>query len=249
MAPFVQSLSQAAVVALALISNVQASPAAARHDSRADKVPLRLMPLGASITAGDHSSTGNGYRKDLRELLVKDGHPINMVGSRKSGSMVDNDNEGWSGFRIGQVEGKARASVPGIKPNLFTINAGTNDCAQGYDIDGAGARMGGMLDYLWGASPGSTVILSTLLLNLNATKEACVERVNEQFKTLAKDKATAGKRIVLVDMHASDGPQKGDMADDTHPNDVGYGKMANIWHRGIRQAEDKGFLQPPNKAA
>ncbi|OAQ81928.1 carbohydrate esterase family 3 protein [Purpureocillium lilacinum] len=227
----------------------QAAPPAAdaRLDSRAGKVPLRLMPLGASITAGLHSSTGNGYRKDLRELLVKDGYPINMVGSRKSGTMKDNDNEGWSGFRIDQVEGKARASVPGIKPNLFCVNAGTNDCAQNSDIAGAGKRMGDMLEYLWSASPGSTVVLSTLLINLNTTREACGVRVNEQIKKLADDKAAAGKRIVFVDMHAADGPQKGDMADDTHPGDVGYGKVAKIWHRGILEADKKGFLHAPQK--
>ncbi|UNI21161.1 hypothetical protein JDV02_007175 [Purpureocillium takamizusanense] len=251
MAPFFQSLSQVAVVALALISNAQAAPpptdAARQLDDRAGKVPLRLMPLGASITAGLRSSTGNGYRQDLRALLVKDGHPIDMVGSRKSGTMKDNDNEGWSGFRIGQVEAKARASVPGLLPNLFCVNAGTNDCAQGFDVGGAGARMGDMLEYLWRASPESTVVLSTLLLNLNATREACGLRVNEQIRKLAADKAAAGRRVVLVDMHAADGPQRGDMADDTHPGDGGYRKMADIWHRGIREAEAKGFLKPPHK--
>jgi len=107
--------------------------------------------------------------------------------------------------------------------------------------------MGDMLEYLWSASPGSTVVLSTLLINLNTTREACGVRVNEQIKKLADEKAAAGKRIVFVDMHAADGPQKGDMADDTHPGDVGYGKMAKIWHRGILEADKKGFLHAPQK--
>lgn len=203
------------------------------------------MPLGASITYGYLSSDGNGYRNDLREMLVGDGYTADMVGSRKAGSMKDNDNEGWPGFRIGQVEGKAKLSVPGLKPNLFTVNAGTNDCAQNFDLDHAGKRMGDMLEYLWGASPGSTVILSTLLLNLKDTTEARVLRVNQQFRDLAKQKAAEKKRIVLVEMHGPDGPQKGDMADDTHPNDAGYNKMAKIWHRGIQEAASKGFLHAP----
>ena len=184
------------------------------------------MPLGASITYGTRSSDGNGYRKDLREMLVADGYAVDMVGSRKAGTMKDNDNEGWPGLRIEQVEGKAKLSVPGLKPNLFTVNAGTNDCAQNFDIANAGHRMDQLLEYLWKTSPGSTVILSTLLLNLDNATEARVLRVNKQIRDLAKQKTAEKKRIVLVDMHGSDGPQKGDIVDGTHPNDVGYNKMA-----------------------
>ncbi|PNY27334.1 Uncharacterized protein TCAP_02740 [Tolypocladium capitatum] len=112
--------------------------------------------------------------------------------------MGDNDNEGSPGFRIDQVEGKAKLSVPGLKPNLITNNAGTNDCAQNFDVDNSSKRMGDMLD-----------------------TEARVLRVNQQFRALAKQKAAEKKRIVLVDMHGPDGPQKGDMADSTHPDDFG----------------------------
>lgn len=56
----------------------------------ADKVLVRAMPLGASITYGYKSTDGNGYRKDLRDKLRKAGYPVNMVGSRKSGTMKDN---------------------------------------------------------------------------------------------------------------------------------------------------------------
>lgn len=212
----------------------------------APKVPLRLMPLGASITDGFRSSTGNGYRKDLRDMLVQDGFAVNMVGSRKSGDMKDNDNEGWSGYRVGQVQGKAELSVPSLQPNLFTINAGTNDCAQNYHVDTTGERMDELLEYLWDASPNSTIILSTLLINLNENTEKRVLGVNKQYRQLAERKAAEEKRIVLAEMHGDDGPQRSDMADDTHPDDGGYLKMADIWYRSVKEAESKGFIQSPN---
>jgi lysophospholipase L1-like esterase len=213
---------------------------------QASEVPLRIMPLGASITYGIASSDQNGYRNDLRNLLANDGYTVDMVGSRKHGFMKDNDVEGWPGFRIEQIQPKAEAAVPSRLPNLFIVNAGTNDCAQNFKLDGAGQRMGDLLEYLWKASPGSTIILSTLILNGNSKIEARVEQVNTQFKELAKQKASQNKRIVLVDMHASDGPLKGDLADDgTHPGDVGYNKMAKIWFRGIQEAASKGFLVNP----
>lgn len=51
---------------------------------------LRILPLGASITQGVDSSTGNGYRKPLRDKLRSQGWLVNMVGSKRDGSMVDN---------------------------------------------------------------------------------------------------------------------------------------------------------------
>jgi lysophospholipase L1-like esterase len=204
------------------------------------------MPLGASITDGFRSSTGNGYRKDLRNMLTQDGFAVDMVGSRKSGDMTDNDNEGWSGYRVEQVQGKAELSVPSLQPNLFTINAGTNDCAQNYQVDTTGERMDRLLEYLWNASPNSTIILSTLLINLNENTEKRVLDVNRQYRELAERKAAEKKRIGLAEMHSDDGPQRGDMADDTHPDDGGYLKMAKIWYRSIKEAESKGFLQNPD---
>ena len=253
MAPLFTIISQMAVVSLAALSTSthyhqpcslapQNPPAQASTDAKA---PLRLMPLGASITYGQASTTGNGYREDLRNMLTSADYTVDMVGSRKHGTMQDNDVEGWPGFRIEQVQAKAELSVPSRKPNIFTINAGTNDCAQNYKLEDAGSRMGSLMEYVWKASPGSTIILSTLLINLNETIEARVENVNNQIKECAKVKAGENKRVVLVDMHGEDGPQKADMHDDTHPNDQGYAKMAKIWFRGIQEADEKGFLQAP----
>lgn len=50
---------------------------------------LRILPLGASITWGLHSQSGNGYRKPLRDLLVHHGWKVDMVGSKHHGDMKD----------------------------------------------------------------------------------------------------------------------------------------------------------------
>ena len=205
---------------------------------------LRLMPLGASITYGSGSSDGNGFRKFLRELLVNDGYTVRMVGSLKAGTMENNDNEGWRGYRIDQIEERGKLSAAEFQPNIFTINAGTNDCLQNHGIEGAGERMRHMLDELWKLCPDATMIISTVLVNSTAggTVEPRVIRVNEQYREVARRCVAEGKRVVLVDMHGPDGPQLRDLVDGTHPDDVGYFKMASIWHRGILEAETKGFL-------
>ncbi|CAI4214477.1 unnamed protein product [Parascedosporium putredinis] len=183
------------------------------------------MPLGASITYGSGSTHGNGYRDYLRNLLVADGYSVHMVGSVRAGIMENNDNEGWPGFRIDQVEPKGISSAYRFLPNLVVLNAGTNDCIQNRDVARAGNRTRRLLERLWLASPGSTILLSTLLVN--DSKEGAEDRVlefNEQMRYVAKQCEWEGKRIVLVDMHGGDGPGLEDLVDGTHPNDAGYEK-------------------------
>jgi hypothetical protein len=52
--------------------------------------PLRILPLGASITWGQASTDGNGYRNHLRELLEQRCTLVDMVGNVQSGGMPDN---------------------------------------------------------------------------------------------------------------------------------------------------------------
>ncbi|KAI0402255.1 carbohydrate esterase family 3 protein [Xylaria palmicola] len=203
---------------------------------------LRIMPLGASITYGLTSSDGNGYRQYLRDKIVNYGNDVNMVGSRRNGTMEDNDVEGWPGYIIDQVHTKANAALPKYKPNLVLINAGTNDCSGDVDISNAGKRMSSLLDDVYKGSSRATIILSTLLVRSDASKQTCVENVNSQFKTVAAAQRANGRRIVLVDMQPPAGPTTDELVDGTHPTDGGYAKMATIWFKGIKEADDAGFL-------
>lgn len=68
------------------------------------------------------------------------------------------------------------------KPNVFLINLGIYDAAQNYKLSTAGDRMELMLKDLWSMSPLATVILSTLLLNMNSARERKVKSVNRQCR-------------------------------------------------------------------
>ena len=97
------SLKGATTLGLALLSSLaqcHAAPASPSPDnvlaSRESEKPswLRIMPLGASITAGDPAppddDSKNGYRGFLREKLRSEGWEVNMVGNFNLGSMSDN---------------------------------------------------------------------------------------------------------------------------------------------------------------
>ncbi|KNG91594.1 hypothetical protein ANOM_000167 [Aspergillus nomiae NRRL 13137] len=200
------------------------------------RVPLRLMPLGGSVTKGVGSSHGTGYRKALLELLQAQNFEVCMVGSRRTGPMPNNDHEGWRGNRIDEITNKAMKSVERLMPNLLTVNAGSNDCIQAFRVDEAGQRMNDLLEYIWHASPNSTVLLSTLLVNSD-----------KQFRAQAEKKAALQRRIILVDLY-NDGPHVDGLVDGIHPNDEEYDEVALLWFNGIQRTLEKGLIVGPNDA-
>lgn len=167
-----------------------------------------------------------------------------MVGSRKTGTMSNNEHEGWRGYRIDQIEAKARLSAEKLAPHVFAVNAGSNDCLQDYNMAGAPERLGRLLEHLWAASPGSTVVVSSLLVNRDEAVNLRARAFNAQVEALARMKDQDGKKIVFVDMQGNTGPLVEDLVEDgTHPNDKGFMKMAKSWLRGIQEASNRGFFE------
>ncbi|ETS75446.1 hypothetical protein PFICI_12390 [Pestalotiopsis fici W106-1] len=200
------------------------------------------MPLGGSITHGVGSSDGNGYREILHDTLIADGYAVDMVGSRKTGK--GHCHEGWRGYRIDQIAAKAAKSIPELKPNVLTINAGSNDCIQDFEINSAGDRIDQILRLAWSIVPSSTLLLSTLLPNIDTAVESRVLLLNEQIQMLWERHDAAGRKIVLVNMHGSRGPLLDQLVvDGTHPNDAGYRCMASLWREAFAEAASKGFLR------
>lgn len=212
------------------------------HNKAGHGVSFRLMPLGGSVTQGVGSSTGAGFRRPLLEMLQGHGFDVQMVGSRKTGSMPNKNHEGWPGYRIDEIDKKARLSVSRVLPDVFAVNAGSNDCLQSFQLEEAGNRLNNLLEYLWETRPDSTILLSTLVVSADAQTNANVNAVNDQYHALAKQKAIEQKKIVFVDMNCEAGPQVDCLVDGIHPNNEGYEKMAKLWMGGFLEALQKGFL-------
>ncbi|KAL2820693.1 SGNH hydrolase-type esterase domain-containing protein [Aspergillus granulosus] len=217
-------------------------------DLQLTNIPLRILPLGASITYGVHSSDGNGYRRPLRDQLRSDGWEVNMVGSQSHGNMRDYDVEARPGNIIDQVRSASSASLP-CEPNIVLINAGTNDCRLGIDINHAGARMRSLIENLLSAEDmaDTLIVLSTLLPSGNAAISRNTPAVNAQYRELVQTMRAEGTRIVLAKMsgllYPQDFTQDGQV-DDTHPGDTGYATMARIWYEAIKDAARQGLIAP-----
>ncbi|KAI1080801.1 SGNH hydrolase-type esterase domain-containing protein [Whalleya microplaca] len=242
------------ILIISLTSNHKHDPSTPsrppRHPPIAGGIPLRIMFLGASITCGVASTGDVGFRLPLRNKLVSVGNPVNLVGSQRVGDFKDNDLEGYPGNRIDEVHAKSVNIVSSVKPNIFIIHAGTNDCIQNFDTGNLGVRMGDFVNYLLEVSPNATVIMSTLLTSTWPGIEPCVLDANIQIRKLASMLEREGKRVVLAEMYYEQGfpnrPVPSDISPDgTHPFDLGYAMMAEIFWSAIIDAQNRWFLQAP----
>ncbi|MFI6014074.1 ricin-type beta-trefoil lectin domain protein [Streptomyces sp. NPDC051243] len=228
------------VAAVLGVTAAGVAPASAASDT-----PLRVMPLGDSITWGVGSSTGNGYRAPLWDRLAADGHPLDFVGTGRSGSMSDPDNEGHSGYKIHQVAALTDASLTRYRPNVVTLHIGTNDLNESYEVSTATARLRSLVDQITAAAPDATVLVASLVVSTSGSEEQYRGAYNQAIPQIVRDAQAAGKKVGFVDMS---GLTTADLDDVLHPNDSGYQKMADAFHRGVQAADSAGWLRNPAPA-
>ncbi|MFF6772589.1 ricin-type beta-trefoil lectin domain protein [Streptomyces sp. NPDC012637] len=228
------------VAAVLGVTAAGAAPASAASDT-----PLRVMPLGDSITWGVGSSTGNGYRGPLWDRLAADGHPLDFVGTGRAGSMSDPDNEGHSGYLIEQIAALADASLTRYRPNVVTLHIGTNDLNRSHQVSTATARLKSLVGRITAAAPDATVLVASLVVSTSGSEEQYRAAYNQAIPQIVSEAQAAGKRVAFVDMS---GLNTADLADALHPNDSGYRKMADAFHRGVRAADGAGWLRNPAPA-
>ncbi|RYP72728.1 hypothetical protein DL771_004064 [Monosporascus sp. 5C6A] len=218
-------------------------------------IPLRISPLGASVTWGTGSTDGNGYRGPLRASLVSAGYTVNMVGFTSNGRskqylelphapavrslrVKDNENDGYPGLWVREIHEKSDRVSRELEPNLFLINAGTNNCVGGESPDRIDAAMDDLMDDIF-EDNSTVIILSGLLVNAKPDVDECRRRVNEKYSAKVASSVSAGFKAVYAEMSAI---TVGDLVDGTHPNDGGYKKMADGWFRAIQEASNKGWI-------
>jgi GDSL-like Lipase/Acylhydrolase family len=194
--------------------------------------PIRIMPLGNSITYGSSSTGVVGYRRSLYQLLLDACYNVDFVGSQTDGFPTDFDrnHEGHSGWRADQIRDNITGWLNSTPADIVLLHIGTNDISQGQGSSNPANEIGQILDLIaaWEEVNNDVWVVLARIINRNDSWSSTTTALNSRIQDLADTRITAGDKIVVVDMESALN-YPADLSDAVHPNDTGYGKMAAVW--------------------
>jgi len=197
------------------------------------KLHLKIMPLGDSITWGTRDPSYGGYRHLLGTLLAKDGYIVEFVGSGQSGTgvILSPNNEGHPGWTIPQIKKgiDSKGWLETYQPGIVLLHIGTNDLRP--RIGGAKSapdNLSTLLDDILARLPKAHVIVAQII-SFRTGPDQVHQSYNAAIPGIV---ASKGPRVSRVDMQNILSPN--DYADLFHPNAGGYDKMARAWARALR---------------
>ena len=213
--------------ALAIVSVAQAQPP-----------PIRIMPLGDSITDG--SGAAGGYRLPLYIALTNAGYNVDMVGTATGntapGLGTEINHEGHGGWRITNPSNGLYDFIYGwfeaiADPHVILVHIGTNDSggfnANTNDVN----NLDRLITRLAECQPSAQIIVTSLLKRGEPNYTLITNYFNPYVPGKVAKQQALGRHVTFLDMHAY--VPLSDMPDNLHPNATGYAKMAAAWFPAI----------------
>jgi lysophospholipase L1-like esterase len=209
-------------------------------------LPLKIMPLGDSITRGiigNNDKNSGGYRTELWNRFVADGLKVEFVGSLSSGpdSLSNKHHEGHAGWTIRQIAASVNEWLNSSQPDLILLTVGTNDTGKSSlrtMIDDLSA----LIDQITSQSPDVHLLVASIP-PIHPTVKPTVRVLraiyfNAAIPNIVSSKVAQGKKVDFVDMRSltvNDLTRSLslDLDNGLHPNAQGYRKIANFWHDAI----------------
>lgn len=215
--------------------------------------PLRIMPVGDSITEGGDGF--GGYRRPLFDKLTTVWGMPNFVGSRNMrqsdpADFVDHDEDGYSAYRIEQIaSGKGFWNALPIEerlkawdPAVVLIHAGTNDAQQNYyfygnpkkGFPGVVDRLDDLVSRVVAFNPEIYIVLAQIIpanAPANETTQAYIRALNERIPAIVAKHQASGHRVSLVDMYTP--MLSHPNPDGIHPGAEGYAVMGEQWFQAL----------------
>ncbi|MEU4557085.1 SGNH/GDSL hydrolase family protein [Actinoplanes sp. NPDC023936] len=188
--------------------------------------PIRIMPLGDSLTFGKGDKSENGYRDSLFTWLALSGVHADFVGSQSNGSGADTGHEGHPGWRIAWLTRHASYWMTKFRPQVVLLDIGTNDLLR-HQAAGAPKRLNDLIDRMIAADPEVRIVLAKLLV----VRGKHAKEFRSFNAALTKAAARRPGNVTLVDMSVI---PASDTVDGVHPDELGYRKMAFQWYQGLR---------------
>lgn len=186
--------------------------------------PIKIMPLGDSITEGYF--VPGGYRIDLQPAMENRGYAIEFVGSLSNGpdTLLSQHHEGHSGWRIEEICDRVAEWLQTFQPDIILLLIGTNNIAQGHQVETASYRLNQLVDRIFQTAPNVKLFVASIPPMSEPTLNQRVIQYNQKSEELVKEKQQAGKPIDFVDLYNI--LSLDDLPDGVHPNREGFQKMA-----------------------
>jgi hypothetical protein len=224
--------------------------------------PLKIMPLGDSITYG--VSYDGGYRVELFKDFGSDPNKVVFVGSQTNGSTYlptspvnETHHEGHSGWTIKNSPELGRSglyeSTAGwlntYNPDLILLMIGTNDVNKNYQVSTAPDRLDQLISLIFQTKPKVNLIVGNLTpiddaVNQYASDGQSNPRVNAFNLTVPgivqHHHDDLGQNVYFCDIHSR--LALNDLYDGLHPNAGGYNKMGDAWYAAIQAIPEPGTL-------
>ncbi len=194
-------------------------------------VPYRIMPLGNSITQGNHGFP-SGYRDDLAHLLLEDGIDFEMVGSINDRSGFYPWHEGHSGRTADEIDAEINSWLNASSPNIVLLHIGTNDISRGESNESTIIEIERILDKIYNHNSRTIILLCSLIPRFDSweNRPQRTDELNLLIKQLFNQKRNEGFSIYYVGQNESfksnENWTQDYMSDYVHPNDDGYHIMA-----------------------
>ena len=226
-----------------------------RDYADACSTPIRIMPLGNSITRGNSSGVNDStkqisYRKDLWGSLIAADYNIDFVGTLTNGQFYagfDPEHEGHSGWRddqlVAEIYDNGGANwldtlrLSGTPVDVVLLHIGTNDI-NAHDPNDVDELLDEINQYEADNNTSVTVIVARMIHRRNYSSGAATHSFNDTTEAVALERLNNGDKIIIVDMENGAGIDysqypPGDMWDWGHPYATGYTKMAAVWYDAL----------------
>ena len=204
----------------------------------------KIMPLGDSITAGQHSFQPypGAYRIQMWDRYQGDGLSLDFVGSQSNGpsQLGDKDHEGRPGWNINKIRNLVNDSTQQLlqthRPDVVLLMIGANDINNSRTLTQMRTDLSNLIDSITQKSPDAYLVVSSLTPMDPAVKgEGKAQKVkdfNALLPDLVNQKVAQGKNVHLV--NAGGSLSLSDMlSDGLHPTAAGYHRLGDAWYDSL----------------
>ncbi len=218
--------------------------------------PVKIMPVGDSITEGYTPNPPNGtglgtasYREEFENWLIADGCSYQMVGQQTTNypsnpTVFTSNHEGWSGHRVDELLDitEPHGGISGMMSNannadVVLLHAGSNDIRIGQTPQSTANEISTVINQILSANSSATVLVANVIpwwgSAPNGNVTADIATLGDEIAALSV--IANNPNVILVNVR--NGFTQGMMQTDLiHPKASGEAHIADAFYDVFEQA-------------